>query len=122
MPIYEYQSLTPDKGCAQCRQGFEIFQKMNEKPLLACICCGGSVKKIISMCRAAVVEYGEAHKQVESRISDYEHSGMWSHAAELADKQAEKTSDKDLKTRALENYKRAGYDADTLSKHAKSDD
>jgi hypothetical protein len=39
-------------------------------------------------------------------------SGKWSHAAELADKQAEKTKREDLKTRALENYKKAGYNFD----------
>ena len=47
---------------------------------------------------------------------------MWSHAAELADKQSEKTRDKNLKTRALENYKQAGYDADALSRHSKPDE
>ena len=44
---------------------------------------------------------------------------MWSHAAELADKHSEKTQDKGLKTRALENYKKAGYDTKLLDKHAK---
>jgi len=34
---------------------------------------------------------------------------MYSHAAELADKEAERTSREDLKTRALDNYKKAGY-------------
>ena len=33
----------------------------------------------------------------------------------------EKTKDKGLKMRALDNYKKAGYDADSLAKHAKSD-
>ena len=44
---------------------------------------------------------------------------MWSHAAELADTHSEKTKDKGLKNRALDNYKKAGYDADSLAKHAK---
>ena len=122
MPIYEYQSIDPDTACARCSQGFEIFQKISERPLSACIYCGGRVKKIISMCRAAVMEYSEAHKQVETRINDYEKSGMWSHAAELADKQSEKTRDKHMKSRALDNYKQAGYDADALSKHSKPDE
>lgn len=122
MPIYEYQAVNPDDACPRCRHGFEIFQKINEKPLSACICCGTKVKKIVSLCRAAVIEYSEAHKQVENRIHHYEKSGMWSHAAELADKQSEKTRDKNLKTRALENYKLAGYDSDTLSRHTKPDD
>jgi hypothetical protein len=45
---------------------------------------------------------------------------MWSHAAELADKHSEKTKDKSLRMRALDDYKKAGYDVDTLSKHANS--
>jgi hypothetical protein len=47
---------------------------------------------------------------------------MWSHAAELADKHSENIKDKGLKTRALDNYKKAGYDADSLATHAKLDD
>lgn len=43
---------------------------------------------------------------------------MWSHAAELADKHSEKIKDKGLKTRALDDYKKAGYDVDSLAKHA----
>lgn len=44
---------------------------------------------------------------------------MWSHAAELADKHSEKVKDEGLKLRALDNFKKAGYDADSLAKHAK---
>jgi hypothetical protein len=51
-----------------------------------------------------------------------EKSGMWSHAAELADKHSENINDKSLKTRALENYKKAGYRTDSLAKHAKFED
>ena len=56
---------------------------------------------------------------MEKKIKEYEKSGMWSHAAELADTHSEKTGDNGLKNRALENYSKAGYDADSLSKHAK---
>ena len=58
----------------------------------------------------------------EKSIKEYEKEGMWSHAAELADKHSEKTKDQDLKIRALDNYKKAGYDAHTLEKHAKISD
>jgi hypothetical protein len=34
---------------------------------------------------------------------------MLNHAAELADKHAEKTNMKKLRTRAVDNYKQAGY-------------
>ncbi|MDD5648400.1 MAG: hypothetical protein PHY03_05665 [Dehalococcoidia bacterium] len=39
---------------------------------------------------------------LDTKLRDYEKQGMWSHAAELADKSA-------LKERAMDNYKKAGY-------------
>ncbi|MBW2094864.1 MAG: zinc ribbon domain-containing protein [Deltaproteobacteria bacterium] len=121
MPIYEYESKHPGKGCEKCRTRFEIFQQASEAPLLECPVCGKPVKKVMSWCRAAIVETPEETARVESKIKQYEKEGMWSHAAELADTHAEKTKDKALKTRALEDYKRAGYDARTLDKHARND-
>ena len=118
MPIYEYQSKNPKKACRYCCKPFEILQTMAEEPLAVCPECGRAVKRIISWCRAAVVETSENNQRVESRIKDYEASGMWSHAAELADKHSEKVKDKSLKMRALDNYRKAGYDTDFLSKHA----
>ncbi len=50
--------------------------------------------------------------ETDKKIKEYEKEGKWSHAAELADKEAEKTKREDLKTRALENYKKAGYNFD----------
>ena len=44
---------------------------------------------------------------------------MWSHAAELADTHSERTRDAGLRTRALDNYEKAGYDTRSLSKHDK---
>ena len=117
MPIYEYQSLNPDKACDYCLDGFEVFQPINEKPLSSCRHCGQRVKKMISWCHSAVMEVSPEHISTENKIKKYEKSGMWSHAAELADKHAEKIKDKSLKTRALENYKKAGYDADRLARH-----
>ena len=120
MPIYEYLAVNSDKACAYCGEGFEIIQPMNEKPLLSCPRCRGKIKKIISSCHSAVIERSPDQIRVENRIKDYEKSGMWSHAAELADSHSEKIKDKNLKTRALENYKKAGYDAASLDKHMKS--
>ena len=117
MPIYEYQATTPDKACSHCCSPFEVLQGIRDEPLRLCPECGRAVRRIISRCRAAVVESSEEHRRVESRIRDYEASGMWSHAAELADKHSEKIKDKGLKTRALDNYKKAGYDSELLSKH-----
>lgn len=121
MPIYEYESKEPGKGCEKCRIRFEVFQQMSEGPLSECPVCGGPVKKVISWCRAAVVETPEETAKVQSKIEQYEKEGRWSHAAELADTHSEKTKDKALKTRALEDYKKAGYDARTLDKHASND-
>lgn len=121
MPIYEYQAITPDPSCDKCGKGFEFFQGVHENPLSTCLSCGKRIKKIISRCHSAVMETPEEHLRVKNEIKQYEQSGMWSHAAELADKHSEKIKDKGLKMRALDNYKKAGYDADSLAKHAKLD-
>jgi putative FmdB family regulatory protein len=122
MPIYEYQAIKSETSCRHCLNGFEALQQIKEKPLKKCPQCGHPVKKIISWCHSAIMENSEEHTGVVNKIKDYENSGMWSHAAELADKQSEKIKDKNLKTRALDNYKKAGYDADSLAKHAKLKD
>lgn len=120
MPIYEYQASGPDKGCGKCGDRFEVIQRPSDKPLDHCPTCGGRVTKLISWCRAAVAECSDVHGAVERRIQAYEKEGMWSHAAELADKHSEKVRDTDLKMRAIDDYAKAGYDAKTLDKHAKS--
>ena len=122
MPIYEYQSLASDNICPYCRNGFEIIQHIGEKPLSRCPDCKNPVKKIVSWCRSSVKLKPEESARIEKQIKDYERSEMWSHAAELADKHSEKVKDNNLKIRALENYQKAGYNADSLAKHAKLDE
>jgi putative FmdB family regulatory protein len=121
MPIYEYQASDPGNGCAKCTFRFEVIQRASEKPLTRCPACGQRVTKLISWCRAAVAEYSDAHGAIEKRIGAYEREGMWSHAAELADKHSEKIRDTGMKLRAIDNYAKAGYDTKTLEKHAKAD-
>ena len=121
MPIYEYEAVDPQHACKRCRRRFEIFQALNEPPLTYCPSCGNKVRKVISWCRAAVIETPEEHVKVERQIAEYEKQGMWSHAAELADKHSEKTKDKDLKMRALEDYEKAGYDARSLEGYVSSE-
>ena len=118
MPIYEYLAKSAGKSCVHCRKPFEVLQTLSDEPLRRCPECGRAVKRIISWCRSNVMETSEDCRRVESKIKDYEASGMWSHAAELADKHSEKTKDKSLRMRALDNYSKAGYDKNTLSKHA----
>jgi putative FmdB family regulatory protein len=117
MPIYEYQTKCPDKACPKCRHPFEVLQNTRDRALDTCPACGREVKKIISWCRGAVLEISDEHHRVERKIRDYERAGMWSHAAELADKVSEKTKDQGLRTRALDDYKKAGYDDSILANH-----
>ena len=119
MPIYEYQALNPQKGCNKCRHVFETIQRIEDEPLLNCPDCNGKVKKLISKCHAAIYEQSPDSSMIEKRINDYERSNRWSHAAELADKFAHKSKNQKMKERALDNYKKAGYDAATLDKHTK---
>jgi putative FmdB family regulatory protein len=39
MPTYEYE-------CLECKNRFEKFQSMSDKPLTACVACGGEVRKV----------------------------------------------------------------------------
>jgi putative FmdB family regulatory protein len=118
MPIYEYQAKDSRKACDSCRKPFESLQRIDEEPLAQCPECGSEVKKVVSRCHSAVTESSPEHRSVERKIKEYESAGMWSHAAELADKHSEKVKDRGLKMRALDDYKKAGYDADSLAKHA----
>ncbi|MCF8129125.1 MAG: zinc ribbon domain-containing protein [Deltaproteobacteria bacterium] len=120
MPIYEYEPEDLNKCCSKCIHGFEVIQQINEKPLTKCPGCGHDVRKIISWCRAAIVEPSEEHAHIGRKIASYEKEGMWSHAAELADTHSEKIKDNQLKMRAIDNYEKAGYNAGTLEKHAKT--
>ena len=110
MPTYVYKASDPDRGCDYCRQGFEIIQRITEPSLNRCPHCNNSVYRVLFA--PAVVVKGSPMTETDRKIRDYEKEGKWSHAAELADKEAEKTKRKDLKTRALEDYKKAGYNFD----------
>jgi putative FmdB family regulatory protein len=115
MPIYEYHAKIPGEGCTMCREVFEYIQSVDEKPLSHCPNCGKRVKKIISWCHTAVIDPSPEHSRTEKKITEYEHAGLYSHAAELADKYSHKTKDSLLKERALENYKKAGYNFDSTT-------
>jgi putative FmdB family regulatory protein len=121
MPIYEYQCENPKHACEKCIDTFEIIQELTDAPLPECPWCGRKVRKLISACRIAIVETPEIHTDTEKRIREYEKQAMWSHAAELADKHAEKIKDAGMKLRAMDNYEKAGYDPETLERHTKSD-
>lgn len=122
MPIYEYQALHATKNCDKCKHGFETIQGLEEEPLVRCPDCHHEIKKLISKCHAAVYEQSRESVRLEKKIQHYEKTNRWSHAAELADTLAHQSKNQKLKDRALDNYKKAGYDPATLDRHSKIDD
>lgn len=121
MPIYEYQCPEQESGCPRCQSPFEVIQSLSEPPLTKCPDCGVAVKKIISWCRAAVVDESPEYARVSSQIKDHEQAGRYSHAAELADSYSAKVKDPELKSRALDNYSKAGYSPDKLNAYSKGE-
>ena len=110
MPTYEYRAVDSNSRCSHCRSGFETIQKITEPSQTHCPQCKKPIYRVLFA--PAVVIKGSPVAETERKIKEFEKEGKWSHAAELADKEAEKTKRKDLKTRALEDYKKAGYDFD----------
>jgi putative FmdB family regulatory protein len=110
MPTYVYRAVDSNSSCSHCRLGFETIQKISEPSLTRCPKCKNAIDRLLFA--PAVVIKGSPIAETERKIKEYEKEGKWSHAAELADKEAEKTKRKDLKTRALDDYKKAGYDFD----------
>jgi len=100
MPIYEYRPIK--SGCSYCGKGFDVLQKISDQPLHSCPKCGAGVRRAISRFAACVSEKSPETTSLDSKLNNYEAEGMWSHAAELADKAG-------LKERAMDDYKKAGY-------------
>lgn len=47
MPIYVYEAKEPAKGCARCRDGFEVSQSLKDERLAACPDCGAPVYRVV---------------------------------------------------------------------------
>jgi putative FmdB family regulatory protein len=109
MPIYEYEAKSSGRKCRKCSSGFEVIQRLSDPPLSSCPECGGEVRRRISRPRVILPGSARGEDEVERKVADYESKGMYSHAAELADKESEKPEKARLKERAMENYKKAGY-------------
>jgi len=75
---------------------------MADPPLHNCPHCHAPVRRVISRFAARVLETSAEAASLDNKLQDYESSNMWSHAAELADKAG-------LQERAMDNYKKAGY-------------
>ncbi|NWF57141.1 MAG: zinc ribbon domain-containing protein [Syntrophaceae bacterium] len=110
MPIYEYEAASPGRKCRKCSTVFEVIQRLSDSPLASCPECRGEVRRRISRPRVILPGSARGEDEVERKVADYERRGMYSHAAELADKESEKPEKAKLKERAMENYKKAGYD------------
>ena len=111
MPIYEYEAVDPENNaCDRCRKPFEVIQGLHENALSACPRCGAEIRRKISLSSFRIPGSAAGGDKTERKVADYERQGMFSHAAELADKVSEKPEKAHLKERAMENYKRAGYD------------
>jgi putative FmdB family regulatory protein len=110
LPIYEYESVSPGRACWKCAFSFEVIQHLNDPPLDFCPECGKEVRRKISRPRVILPVSARGRDEVENQVAEYESKKMYSHAAELADKESEKPEKKHLKERAMEDYKKAGYD------------
>lgn len=64
MPFYEY-ICGNEAGCAHCRPGFTVLQRLNDAALTQCPHCHAPLKKLIS---PPHVVSGKAHMLKESSI------------------------------------------------------
>ena len=119
MPIYEYENPDRTKACATCAVRFELIRPAGAAPQTVCPDCGAPVQRVVSRCHAVAAVHEASSAGAGKAIKEYERQGQWSHAAELAEKMSEKTKDESLRTRALDNYKKAGYDPVSLDKYAR---
>ncbi len=109
MPIYEYEAASPGKRCGRCSLVFEVIQRISDPPLTSCPDCGKGVRRRISRPRIILAGSAKGGDETEMKVAEYERQGMYSHAAELADKESEKPEKAALKERAMEDYRKAGY-------------
>lgn len=47
MPIYQY-APSGDESCEICRDGFELLERLSDKPLDQCPACKAAVRRVIS--------------------------------------------------------------------------
>jgi len=58
MPIREYQSKDPKKGCQLCRNSFERIERLNDPRLCKCPQCGADIVRLISAPRVGSSQSG----------------------------------------------------------------
>jgi putative FmdB family regulatory protein len=56
MPIYEYLVVEGATPCENCKERFEIFQKVNDPVLNECPECGAPIQRVFSVTSKVVVD------------------------------------------------------------------
>lgn len=58
MPIREYQTSNPEKGCKYCRNRFERIELLHAPAILQCPQCGAELVRLISAPRVGASQTG----------------------------------------------------------------
>ena len=48
MPVYDYEAVSPDKGCPRCAGGFETTQSIHDPRLTVCPECAAPIRRVIT--------------------------------------------------------------------------
>lgn len=75
MPIREYASSDPEKGCDDCRTGFERVETITKAALKTCPRCGGKVERQLSAPSVGRSESGLHDRAKNAGFTTYKKSG-----------------------------------------------
>ena len=75
MPIREYTSKDPAKGCRHCRSGYEVLEKADAAPQEACPECGEPVRRCFSSPRVGRSQSGEDDRARQAGFSKLKRVG-----------------------------------------------
>ena len=84
----------------------EVMQRMTEPALICCPRCQSPICRVLFA--PTVVIKGNPPTETDRKIKDYEKEGKWSHAAELADKEAERTKQRGFEEPCLGGLQESG--------------
>lgn len=84
MPLYEYE-------CADCRNRFEVRQRVTDEPITVCPTCGGPCRKVLFP--AGIIFKGSGWYITDNRKSDSASTNGHSKSETSADAKTEKKSE-----------------------------
>lgn len=70
MPFYEYKTNC-NSDCENCRDVFEVLQRMSDEPLKVCPVCGKPVDKQISQMGAIIIGGRQANQYSDVKYAKY---------------------------------------------------